>query len=90
MLEAPGAQVQYTGLFAQGSQLVARFRVMDGTLAEGARLRAPDGTVVDLPAGSGALDSEPFGDASNPPRSDETLALVIGDRLYVLVAGSLG
>jgi hypothetical protein len=89
-LEVPEAQVQYTGLVAHGSQLVARFRVMSGTLADGARLQTPDGTLVALPPGSGTLDSAPFGLSSSPPRSDETLTLVLGDRLYVLAAGNLG
>jgi hypothetical protein len=85
----PDALVEYRGVFAEGAQLVARFSVTNGALEAGASLLTSDGSRLALPAGSGTLESVPFGHAASPPAPDEILTLLIQDRLYALAVGSI-
>lgn len=87
--EVPGAVVEYQGVFEKASQLVVRFHVTRGSLATGASVLTADGSFLALPAGTGMLETVPFGDAASPPPPDETMTLMIGDRLYVLAVGSV-
>jgi hypothetical protein len=88
--QVPGAVVEYQGVVATGAQLVVRFRVTNGALAAGAGVLATDGSLLPLPGGFGTLETAPFGNAASPPAPDETMTLMVGDRLYVLAVGSVG
>jgi hypothetical protein len=87
--EVPDAVVEYQGVVATGTQFAVRFRVTSGALAAGASVLTADGSLLALPAGSGTLESVPFGHAASPPAPDEILTLLIQDRLYALAVGSI-
>jgi hypothetical protein len=82
-----GATVTYAGLETQGDQLVARFAVVGGPLDEPLRLVLAEGGPVDVTQVGTDLVSEPFGSASSPPASRETLTLQVGRSLIQFIVG---
>lgn len=83
------AAVIYLGLSRNSGQIVARFRIVRGSLPSDVRIGTPEGDLVHLVPDGDLLTSRPFGDADNPPARDATVTLVIGEMLVPFEAGKL-
>jgi hypothetical protein len=88
-VEVASGTVVYLGLARSDGQIVARFQIVRGTLPMPARLAAPSGETVDMTPDGDLLESEPFGDAADPPAREATITLVVGDQLIPFEAGKV-
>jgi hypothetical protein len=88
-VEVASGTVVYLGLARSGGQIVARFQIVRGTLPVLPRLSAPPGETVGMAPNGDLLESEPFGDAADPPAREATITLVVGDLLIPFEAGKV-
>ncbi len=83
------AEVTYLGVFATDGRLEVRLQVESGVLPSDASVGTPDGERLSLSDRDSIVRSEPFGDAAEPPASDATLTLAVGDLLVPLQVGKV-
>jgi hypothetical protein len=88
-ISLPDASVVYLGMSRSAGQIVARFRIVRGSLPASTRIGSPEGELVDLTRNGDVVESAPFGDADHPPARDATVTLVVGNMLIPFEAGKL-
>ena len=85
----PDASVVYLGMSRSARQIVVRFHLVRGSLPPDTRMGTSDGALVELNRDGDLLESEPFGNADNPPARESIITLVLGDQLIPFEAGKL-